>query len=148
MRWNVKGYLPGVSTDRAPLFVFSRILARWLVGRPVFFTGLRQRNKTDIYVKDDTGGKAWEFIPGRGRVMRPCLLSLSGVLAKRRVGEEFTVTPVRSVLPSKLGTQVLTTTDCPLSTGGIGKYLNTSAPVFVSVIKGSAGDARSAWEEF
>jgi len=143
-----KGYLPGYSTAKTWLFKFNGILKRLPVRRAVNAWSSRTEYKQDVFVRTASGGSGTEFIPGRGTVTRPCVMSFRGILAKRRVRNDFTITPVRSVLPAKLGTQVLTTTDCPLSTGGIGKNLNTDQPVFITVINGNAGERKTAWEVF
>lgn len=143
-----KGFFPGYSTFNTFIFTFKGLLKRLPVRRVVPAESRRTDYEHDVYVRTFSGGSGTEFIPGRGTVLRPCVVGFRGVLAKRKVKKDFTVTPVRSLLPAKLGTQVLTTTGCPLSTGGVGKNISTDQLVFITIINGNAGDRKTAWEVF
>lgn len=144
----IKGFLPGISTERTFLFRFDRLLKHLPIRQAVNALTLLVHNKQDVYVRDEKGGSWFDFVPGQGRIRRPCLVGFRGVLALSPIRDDFIVTPIRSVLPAKLGTQVWTTTDCPMSTDGIGRYLYTDQAVFITIIKGVAGTRRSAWKEF
>lgn len=93
--------------------------------------------------------KKWGDL-GDIKPLRPCLLSLGGIAAKRKLTSIFVIQPILSNISGTENSQdkFLYNTDCFLSTGGIGKCLTTSDPVICQEIMKVRFGEVTRWDTF
>ena len=138
------GYLPGVSGPTATDLTYGGAAGKRRLG-PVIRWALSLRDRTRIWVGTWAGTAGYDLRPGRGMVARPSLLSLGGVIGKRRLTDRFHVSYLESVLPCGA---LYDGTDCPLSLDGAGAHLTTADTVYCMQIDGRAGEPATAWRIF
>jgi|GEM_PF-6588013 len=140
-----QGWYPGKNTFDTFLFRFDRIVAQRRVEDAIRVKESSNKDKKKIFTTKFSS-PGYDFFYPRGRVKRPTF-SFVGILATRKVEDDFSAYYIRSRLFEKRYRCCFFTTDCPLNTNGILKNVLTGYIPIVSLVKGK-GELKTLWEVF
>ena len=145
MRINRAGWYPGKNTFHTFLFRFNGIVAKRKVRESIRVKEVEAKEERKAYIRRFSE-TVWDFFYPAGRKKAPSL-SFSGVLAKRRVRDRFSVYFYRSRFFEKRYRFCEPTTNIDLRTDGILKNQLTNCPPILSLVKGK-GEMKTLWDTF
>jgi hypothetical protein len=144
------GWLPSLGHFGTRLLALGKMSAKKQLTTVLGLWAIGQKNKKDLYISRYSAGGGYDLRPGRGNVSRRSFFSCGGALGKRSL-----VTRARGMfLPGaivgfeEMDARFYNTTDCPLTTGGIGERLTTADTVTVCEVPGTSAEPHTLWREF
>ena len=115
------------------------VVRKWLHNMVFSMTNLATK-KDEIFLDNYAGGKKED--------VRPCLFSPGGILGKHTHKEKFFVSHQQVDMAGGKRIKVYDSTDCPLSTGGVGAHLTTDDIVICQDVSLEIGKNKTKWWRF